>query len=254
MVRSEPMSALAGRVAVVTGAEQSLGRGLALAIASEGAAVALAGDSAALAPLTAELEARGQRAIAVDAALADRGLVEDAFGTAADELGGPVGVVVHAAMDPAAYERLRFEDVDDDRWQTVWEGTMRAALAVLQAAYGQMQGRGGRIVFVTPTVSMSGAAGLVPYATALEGQRVLAKSAARQWGAQGITVNCLAPAPEQVPIGVGSLEVSLAPPALGGPGDVEADLGPVVVFLASAAAHFVTGATVTADGGVWMAP
>ena len=248
------MSALAGRVAVVTGAEQPLGRGLALAVGNAGAPIALAGDAAALAPLTAELEARGQRAIAVDAVLADRGHLDDAFGTAADEFGGPVDVVVHAAMNPAAYERLRLEDVDEDRWQTVWEGTMRAALAVLQAAYGQMQGRGGRIVIVTPTVSMSGAAGLVPYTTALEGQRVLAKSAARQWGADGITVNCLAAAPEQVPIGVRSVDVSLAPPALGGPGDVEADLGPVVVFLASDAAHFVTGATVSVDGGVWMAP
>jgi NAD(P)-dependent dehydrogenase (short-subunit alcohol dehydrogenase family) len=248
------MSALTGRVAVVTGAEQSLGRGLALSLADADASVALVGDAATLAPLTADLEARGSRAVAVDADLERREELEDAFATAADEVGGPVDVLVHAAMDPAAYQRRPFETVDDDRWHRVWEGTMRAALAVLQAAYGQMRGRGGRIVFVTPTVSMSGAAGLVPYAAALEGQRLLAKAAARQWGPDGITVNCVAPAPEQVPIDVESLEVSLAAPALGGPGDVETDVGPVVAFLASDAAHFVTGATVGADGGVWMAP
>ena len=67
-------------------------------------------------------------------------------------------------------------------------------------------------------------------------------------------MNCLAPAPEHVPIGVASSEVSLAPPALGGPGDAETDLGPVVVFLASDDAHFLTGETLCADGGVWMAP
>jgi 3-oxoacyl-[acyl-carrier protein] reductase len=101
---------------------------------------------------------------------------------------------------------------------------------------------------------MSGAARLVPYTTAVEGQRLLAKAAARQWGPDGVRVNCLAPAPEHVPIGVDSMAVSLSPPALGGPGDVVTDLGPVAVWLASDAAHFVTGATVCVDGGVWMAP
>ena len=125
---------------------------------------------------------------------------------------------------------------------------------MLQASFTVFHGGGGRIVFVTPTVSMSGAPGLAPYAAALEGQRLLAKSAARQWGPDGITVNCLAPAPEHVPIGVASSDVSLAPPALGGPGDAETDLGPAVVFLASDDAHFVTGVTLCADGGVWMAP
>jgi NAD(P)-dependent dehydrogenase (short-subunit alcohol dehydrogenase family) len=125
---------------------------------------------------------------------------------------------------------------------------------VLQAAYAQMRDGGGRIVFVTPTLSMSGAPRLAPYAAAVEGQRLLAKSAARQWGPDGITVNCLAPAPEHVAAGVRSTDVSLAPAALGGPGDPADDLGPVVAFLTGADGHFVTGVTICADGGVWMAP
>jgi NAD(P)-dependent dehydrogenase (short-subunit alcohol dehydrogenase family) len=248
------MGALAGTVAVVTGAEQPLGRGIALAIAMEGADVALVGDAAALAPVARELTDREGRALAVDASLTDRDSVGDALGQINRAFGRPVGAVVHTAMDPIAYETMAFEDVDDERWETVWEGTMRAALAVLQASFDVMHGRGGRIVFVTPTVSMSGAAGLVPYTTAVEGQRLLAKSAARQWGPDGITVNCLAVAAEQVPIGVASTATSLAPPALGGPGDPELDLGPVVAFLIGDAGHFVSGATIGADGGVWMAP
>jgi len=50
------------------------------------------------------------------------------------------------------------------------------------------------------------------------------------------------------------MTVSLAPPALGGPGDLTRDVGAVAVWLVSDAAHFVTGVTVCADGGVWMAP
>lgn len=84
--------------------------------------------------------------------------------------------------------------------------------------------------------------------------RLLAKSAARQWGAAGIRVNCLAPAPEHVPIGVASAELALSPPALGSAGAPEADLGPIAAWLLSDDAHFLTGATLCADGGVWMAP
>jgi len=248
------MPAFAGRVAVVTGADQPLGRGLALALGTAGAAVGLVGATRALAAVTAELDARGARATAVDTMLRDAAGVTVAFATVADELGGPVRVVVHAAMEPAAFDPMPFEEVDDDRFDAVWEGTMHAALAVLQASFAQMRGRGGQILLVTPTVGMSGVPGLAPYAAALEGQRLLAKSAARQWGPDGIRVNCLAPAPEQVPIGVRSVDVSLAPAALGGPGDAEHDLGPVAVFLAGDDAHFVTGATIGVDGGVWMAP
>ena len=75
---------------------------------------------------------------------------------------------------------------------------------------------------------------------------------ARQWGADGITVNCVAPSPELLGLEAG--EMALSAPALGRAGDPEADLAPIVAFLCSAGSHFLTGATLTADGGVWMAP
>lgn len=248
------MSALSGRVAVVTGADQPLGRSLALAIATRGAHVALLGDAAALTPVTDAIHDRGGHATAVDAQLTERADVERAFAAAAQAFGDPVSALVHTAMNPVAYEPVDFAAVDDARWELIWEGTMRAALALLQASFAPMRGRDGRIVFVAPTVSMSGAERLVPYTTALEGQRLLAKSAARQWGPDGITVNTVAVAPEQVPIGVPSTATSLAPPALGGPGEPETDVGPVVAFLLDDAGHFVTGSTLSVDGGVWMAP
>jgi len=216
----------------VTGAQSPLGAALYAALRDAGAEV---GEIA-------------------DADLAERGRTQQAFDALADTWGGPIDAVVHAAVPTLAYEQVDFVDVDDARWDAVWEGTMRGALFVLQAAHRQMAGRGGRIMLVTPTISMSGAARLVPYTAAMEGQRILAKAAARQWGPDGITVNCLAPAPEHVPVGVDSMSVSLAPPALGGPGDPLRDLGPIAVWLVSDAAHFVTGATLCADGGVWMAP
>jgi 3-oxoacyl-[acyl-carrier protein] reductase len=202
------------------------------------------------------------RTIAVTGAgsrLAD-GLAAALVGAGANVLAGLDRVsvsldgVVHTAMPEIAYERVPFHEVDDARWDAVWERTMRNAIAVLQAGYRAMRERGGSFVVVTPVVGMSGAAELGPYSAAVEGVRLLAKSAARQWGADGIRVNCLAPAPEHVPIGVASSALALSPPALGGPGDVETDLGPIVAWLLSDDAHFVTGVTLCADGGVWMAP
>jgi 3-oxoacyl-[acyl-carrier protein] reductase len=248
------MSALAGRVAVVTGADQPLGRGLALAAAHEGANIALLGDEGPLNAVARDVHEHGGHAVAFPVSLTERDDVERAFARAAETFGAPVNAVVHAAMNPIAYQPVELVDVDDEHWDLIWEGTMRAALAVLQASFAPMRGHDGRVVFVVPTVSMSGAERLVPYTTALEGQRLLAKSAARQWGPDGITVNCVAVAPEQVPIGVSSTATSLAPAALGGPGEAEHDLGPVVVFLLGEAGHFVTGATISLDGGVWMAP
>jgi len=230
--RSLDDRSLEGRIAVVTGAERPLAAGLAQALSTAGAVVVeVSSDD-----------------------VHSRTSAEAAFTAAAATLGGPVDIVVHAAIPEIAFETIDFDQVDDARWEAVWEATMGAAIQVLQLGFEQMRGRGGRFVFVTPTVSMSGAARLVPYTTAIEGIRLLAKSAARQWGPDGITVNCLAPAPEHFPIGVASIDVSLAPPALGGPGDAALDLGPVAVFLASDASHALTGATLCADGGVWMAP
>lgn len=167
--------------------------------------------------------------------------------------GGVVDALVLAAIVPEALAARALIDVDDAAFERIWEGTMRTTTAWLQAVFPPMRDAGrGRVVLVTPTVSMSGAAGLAPLCAAVEAQRVLAKATARQWGRHGITVNCLATAGEVVGVVAGAQ--ALAPPALGRPGDPAADLGPVLRFLLSDDAAFLTGATLAADGGVWMAP
>lgn len=77
-------------------------------------------------------------------------------------------------------------DGDDAVDETIWQ-----TLAALQTAHASMA-QGGRIVLILPTIGMAGAAGLVDYTTAVEGIRALAKSAARQWAFEGITVNMIA--------------------------------------------------------------
>ena len=217
---------LRGRVVLVTGSDRPLGAGLARALRSAGAEVGL-----------------------VEGQLADRAAALRAVAAAVARAGEP-HALVHAAVEPAGLERRPLVEVDDERWWSVWEATMRTSLWLCQAVHPHLAGRDGRVVFLTPTLSMSGAPGLAPLAAAVEGQRLLAKSAARQWGVDGITVNCVAPSPEL--LGVDAGEMALSAPALGRAGDAEDDLGPIVAFLCSAGSHFLTGATLSADGGVWM--
>ena len=108
-----------------------------------------------------------------------------------------VDALVHAHVEPAALTPRQFMDAGDDLWSQVWEGTMRGALTLCQALHPTLARSGrGRVVFVIPTLGMSGAAELAPLATVSEGVRIFAKSTARQWGQDGITVNCVAVAPE----------------------------------------------------------
>ena len=157
---------------------------------------------------------------------------------------GAADVLVLAAIDEELLANRPFVDVAPAMWDRVWEGSMHEMVASLQAVFPGMRDRGwGRVVVVTPTASMSGVAGLAPLCAVVEAQRVLAKSTARQWGAHGITVNCLAP-------GAPGSAGALAPPALSRP----VDLGGALGFLVSDASAHLTGATLCVDGGVWMAP
>jgi 3-oxoacyl-[acyl-carrier protein] reductase len=202
---------LEGQVVYLTGGDGPLGAGLAAALAGAGATV-------------------------VD--------VEPAF--SADPSGRPrPDAVVHALLDPVGLAPTELADVDDARFEAVWERGMRAAISCCQSAFRAFMGAGGRIVFVLPTVAMSGASGLAALCALAEGERLLAKSAARQWGAAGITVNCLA-------VGGAGFEgdaISLAPAAL-----ASVDVGAALVGLLAAEFGSVTGATICADGGIWMSP
>jgi 3-oxoacyl-[acyl-carrier protein] reductase len=126
----------------------------------------------------------------------------------------------------------------------------------LRAGYAHLAKPGGRVVVVVPTAAMAGAPGLAATAAAAEAQRQLAKSVARQWGSDGLAVNIVAAdLAALAPAGVDLPAVSLSPPALGP--DAVTDLAGIarlVSLVASGEAAALTGATLSADGGIWMAP
>ncbi|MGI8796280.1 MAG: SDR family NAD(P)-dependent oxidoreductase [Acidimicrobiia bacterium] len=198
---------LAGRVVLVTGGGQGMGRGIALGIEDAGATV-----------------------VVVDGPIESRAGAARAFADA-----GAVDAVVHALVDPDALVNAELVDIDEPTWDRRCEAVLRTALWCCQAAFAAFDERGGRIVLVTPTVGLTGGVGLAPYATAVEGMRSLAKSAARQWRSRGVTVNCVAPRIDGAP-------------------DLRTDVAPVVAMLLADSAHIVTGATLVVDGGLVMAP
>jgi 3-oxoacyl-[acyl-carrier protein] reductase len=156
-----------------------------------------------------------------------------AGGTRTDVDGGPVDVVVHVADCSGA--RRALIDVDEDAWDAAAEAPVRALLKTLQRAHPVLVSDRGRLVVVLPAAALEGATGLVAEATGWEAMRVLAKSAARRWVDDGVTVNVVC-----VPLDAHH-------------GDSHAVADSVVLFARLEAAH-LTGATVVVDGGQLMLP
>ncbi|HWW45192.1 MAG TPA: SDR family NAD(P)-dependent oxidoreductase, partial [Acidimicrobiia bacterium] len=157
---------MTGRVALVLGGGTGLGRELAWGLTDAGMSVAVIGPSGDEPQVAAALETDGRRAVAVPAAVAAPAGVSAAFRAAAGTL-GPPDLVVHALTDPAALVAAPIAETEPSAWDQRCEAVLRGALACAQAAWEVLQGRGGRIVFVTPTVALTGAAQLVPYVSAV---------------------------------------------------------------------------------------
>ena len=132
-------------------------------------------------------------------------------------------------------------------WGSIW---------CARAAYPHLATGGhGRLILLTSPAGVEGSAGLPLYGPVKAAQRALAKSLAREWGLDGITVNCIAPvavtpaldkAFAENPELRGRIEARTPLRRLGDP---EQDIGGVAVFLASDASSYVTGQTIVCDGG-----
>ncbi len=138
------------------------------------------------------------------------------------------------------------ESLDVDTIDAVFERPMQAVIAGLQQAHAA---GAKRIVVIVPTIGMSGGNHHVVHAALAEAARITVKSAARQWGADGITVNAVALAPERF-----GVDPAVSGPVAIAPRAMSADVDPAnaVNWLCSAAAGDVTGQTVVCDGGLWM--
>ena len=247
-------TALADEVVLVTGASRGIGRAILDACARAGATVIGTATSDAgaadIAQRIADLGARG-RGVRFDVTDAARG---DAL---IDEIArefGKLSVLVNNAGITRDALALRMKD---DDWRAVIDTNLSAVFRLSRAVLrGMLKAKHGRIVNVTSVVASSGNPGQANYAAAKAGVEGMTRALAREVGSRGVTVNCVAPGFIDTDmtrrLGEQQTQALLAQIPLGRLGHAD-DIGACVVFLASPAAAYVTGATLHVNGGMYMA-
>ena len=248
-----PLFDLTGQVALVTGTSRGLGQQFARALARAGADLILTSRRReTLTEFAAEMAGIGRRTVSLELDVRDEGSIRR-MAVAAEKAFGKVDVLVNNAGCNVRKPAL---DVSWDEWNLVLETNLRGAFFVAQAVAPGMIRRGyGRIINIGSVTSVFGYAGLAPYGASRGGVKQLTMSLADDWGAHGVTVNCIAPGwfrtaqnsvlyedqnwvdylTERIPVKR--------------PGRVE-DLDGPIVFLASESSRYVTGQTLLVDGGI----
>jgi NAD(P)-dependent dehydrogenase (short-subunit alcohol dehydrogenase family) len=244
---------LTGRVAIVTGASRGLGQTFARALARAGAdLIVTSRDVDRLRPFQHEIETFGRRAVPLGLDVRDEDSIRF-MADAAHDAYGRIDVLVNNA---GCNVRKRASDVTWEDWNRVLDTNLRGSFFVAQAVARYMMPRGaGRIINIGSVTSVFGYAGLAPYGASRGGIRQLTMSLADDWGAHGITVNCLAPGwfkTEQTRVLYDDAEwveylIDRIP--LKRPGQPQ-DLEGAIVFLASDASAYITGQTLLVDGGI----
>ena len=242
-----------GRVALITGASQGIGRACALKLAATGATLALAArNQEKLAELMTEITAAGGKADVFPLDVADEEQVKSAVKTIIAEF-GKIDILVNNAGITRDQLVMRMKRAD---WDAVLQTNLTSAYLCIQQVIGSMlKQRWGRIINITSVFGQMGQAGQANYAASKAGLIGLTMAIAREVGSRNITCNAVAPgfietamtaglgdefkqnAVKQIPLGrVGSPE----------------DVASAVAFLASDEASYITGHVLNVNGGMLM--
>ncbi|MEJ5176521.1 SDR family NAD(P)-dependent oxidoreductase [Erwinia sp. MYb416] len=240
------MNILSEKVAIVTGASRGIGRATAMLLAKEGAKVAVvARTPGAIDEVVHQIQAQGGIAIGIKCDLSNSEQITSMVNTVISAY-GQIDILVNNAFDPGA-PLSSILDLSVEQLQRNFDMGPVAYLRTMQACYPWLKkSSGGRIINFGSMAGIVGLAGYGPYNMAKEAVRALTRTAAREWGGDKITVNNVLPVAK-----TWGDDVSVPPPgnALGRFGSPEEDIAPVVLFLASKDAQFLTGYSLTPDGG-----
>jgi 2-deoxy-D-gluconate 3-dehydrogenase len=250
----EKFFSLTGRTALVTGASGGIGRALAVGLAGAGAVVALNGRSEAQLEETAkQIEAEGGKCIHLKADLADAAACAKLIDQCTNQLGRLDVLVNCAGMN----RRKRIEQVNQEDFDTIIAVNLRSIYFLSQHAREVMRRHGGgKIVHVASLTSSMALAGTSVYGMTKGALAQLAKTQAVEWAADNIQVNCLAPGFILTPL--------TEEPLWGDPKKKQWMLGRIpakrpgtpdemvatVLLLAGPGSSYLTGQTITVDGGV----
>jgi 3-oxoacyl-[acyl-carrier protein] reductase len=247
------MFSLQGRVALVTGASQGIGRACALALAEGGATIAAAArNEDKLNGLVQEIEGRGGKAAAFKLDVTNEEAIKSTAKAAIAQL-GKIDILVNNAGITRDQLLMRMKRAD---WDDVIATNLTAPYLLIQAVIGSMlKQRWGRIINITSINGQMGQAGQANYASSKAGLIGLTMSVAREVGSRSITCNAVAPgwidtamtaeiAPE-----LKDKMVTAVP--LGRPG-TDMEIAAAVRFLASEEAAYITGHVLNVNGGMLM--
>ena len=244
---------LSGRVALVTGASQGIGRGCALKLAASGTTVVLAArNQEKLAELVREIETGGGKAFAFPVDVADEEQVKTAFKSALGQL-GKIDILINNAGITRDQLVMRMKRAD---WDAVLNTNLTSAYLCIQQVIGSMlKQRWGRIINITSVFGQTGQAGQANYAASKAGLIGLTMAIAREVASRSITCNAVAPGFIETSMTSGFSEdfkqnaLKMIP--LGRVGTPE-DVASAVAFLASEEASYVTGHVLNVNGGMLM--
>lgn len=244
---------LQGKVAIVTGGAQGIGRQIALTLANAGADVVISDvQKAGAEEVAAQVAVSGRRSLALQVDVTSSAEVEGMVRTTVDQMGRLDILVCNAGI---TRDTLLIRMKEDD-WNRVLDVNLKGAFLCMKAAAPILsKQRSGRIIAIASVVAVLGNAGQANYAASKAGLIGLTKTVAREYASRGITVNAVAPGfidtamtqalsekvreelLRQIPLG-----------RLGTPEDVAA----AVRFLASDAAGYLTGQVIHVNGGMYM--
>lgn len=243
---------LDGQVAMVTGAGKGLGRAIAHGLAEAGAAVLLVARTRAdLVAVAEEIEQRGGRAAIAVADVTDSAQVDAAVAICTGTF-GRLDTLVNSAGGSLRKASL---DITDAEWDGVVAANLSSTFKACRAAGRLMVAQGaGSIINIASTAGLRGRAGNAPYSAAKAAVINLSRALAMEWAPHHVRVNVLAPGRFLTPLTEAEMSVPEKHDAfvrqvpLGRIGQ-PAELKEIAVWLASNASAFVTGSTITIDGG-----
>lgn len=246
------MSKLKGKVALVTGAGQGVGQGIAYALVQEGAAVAVTGRTKAkLDETVKEIEKRGGKALAVECDVKNAASLEACVNAVVKHF-GKLNILVNNAQEVPLGT---LDQVTDEAFAAGWESGPLATFRLMKLCHSHLKGDGNIINLASSAAMRWDSAGYGPYGAVKEAIRQITRAAACEWAKDGIRTNAIIPLANSPAMAWWTRErpqesaAFIATVPQQRVGDCEQDVGRFVATLCTDECRYINGQTIAADGG-----